>query len=93
MLLLMDRAIMANQSAYQLVQAGLADETVKLANIPEMFSDLLAIVHKKDTDKYFIDIPNPGPQDGGGGGGQTPQVGNRDLVAANEVQAGSFGGI
>ncbi len=102
-LLAMDRAIMANQSALQLLQIpGAAPPGgIRLIDTTALLEDILPKLGKKDLTRYFIDVAPPqqqgeqtGSQNPALAGANQPQIGGRTAVPpTSDLQFGGFGGI
>ena len=101
-LLILDRGNMYNQSQMQLLQTGVVKpgDQITLFNGSQIFTDLLNVLRKKETSKYFINVGAPGdPTQLAGSDGvealrgvMQPQVGNMaDMMPQNELQMGAYG--
>lgn len=103
-LLAWDRAIMSNQAMMGMLQAGITPpQGVRLVDTSQFLADLLPKLGKKDLGKYFFSpqMPQQPPPSGGGQpqgmnglmGRMTPQIGEKIMPQANDLQRGGFGGI
>lgn len=85
-MLAIDRAVMANQSQFQMVQAGVVNpQHVTFINISALMDDLFPKLGKKSTERYYIPAqPPPQPEAEGGqdralAGRIQPQIGNQQV--------------
>jgi len=95
-LLAMDRAIMANQATAALLQTGmLQPQQAKFFNLQGFMDDLLPILSKKNTSKYYIQAQPPqaqGGMDEGMAGKLAPQIGKTELTPEHDMmRMGSLG--
>ncbi|MFQ5687299.1 MAG: hypothetical protein ACE5GV_11615 [Candidatus Scalindua sp.] len=101
-LLAMDRAIMSNQSALQLLQipGAVPPEGIRLIDTTALLEDILPKLGKKDLTRYFINVTPPQQQEQSGSqnpalaGANQPQIGGRTAApTASDLQFGSLGGV
>ena len=98
--LLMDRMIMSNQAAANMMKLGAVPPGgMKVFDMTEVVTEIMPKLGYKDVSRFVVKIPVPPPQEGGGDpsaqgatGAMQPQIGEL-LDGANDLQRGGNGGI
>jgi hypothetical protein len=89
LMLAFDRAVMANQAMANLMQAGVTPPNgLRLIDTSAFLEDLLPKLGRKDTQRYFINIP---PPQEGRGGSEQPGQGNQGMRGRMTPKPGQSG--